>query len=308
MAICNALTFDVEEYFQVTGFADRVAPGHWDYYESRIEQSTSEILDLLNAAQCRATFFVLGWIARRHLALVRAIATAGHEVASHGYWHQLVTTQTPEQFRDDVRTAKAVLEDVIGAPVSGYRAPSFSIAPDRAWAFEVLAEEGYKFDSSIAAGRRASCGNLAPDGCPCNVETPSGTLREYPMPAVRWLGRSVPVGGGGYFRLFPYAMTRRALRGLNDAGKPFAVYLHPWEFDPGQPRLRMPLGRQFRHYVNLHRTRPRLERLLTEFRFDTLSASTDAFFTPLPLPPPVPAGAPAPVDGRSRRSPRRVAA
>jgi polysaccharide deacetylase family protein (PEP-CTERM system associated) len=313
MTILNALTFDVEEYFQVTGFAGAINPARWDGYESRVVGGTGAILDLLHAAGVRATFFVLGWVARRHPRLVRALAAAGHEVASHGYWHQLVTTQTPEQFRADVRAAKDVLEDLLGEAVTAYRAPSFSIAPDRDWAFEVLVEEGYTTDSSVAAGRRHSDGHLAADGRPFELETPSGVLQEYPLPTARWLGRAVPVGGGGYFRLFPYAVTRRALRGLNAAGRPFAVYLHPWEFDPGQPQLCVPRAKALKHYVNLHRTRPRCERLLADFRFDTLSASLAAFVADRDLRRPsprrsFPAAAPAPAGGRSRQSPRRAAA
>lgn len=275
-AVTNALTFDVEEYFQVTGFAGHVSPDHWDLYEPRAERSTIELLDLLAAAGVRATFFVLGWLAARRPPLVRRIAAAGHEVASHGYWHQPVTAQTPREFRRDVREAKVILEDALGRPVVGYRAPSFSIAPWCDWAFEVLVDAGYEFDSSVAAGRRESCGHLAADGLPCVLETPAGPLAEYPLPAVRLPGRSIPVGGGGYFRLMPYALTRLALGSLNAAGVPACVYLHPWEFDPDQPRLRVARGREFRHRVNLHRTRPRLERLLADFRFDTVSASMGA--------------------------------
>jgi polysaccharide deacetylase family protein (PEP-CTERM system associated) len=275
MTITNALTFDVEEYFQVTGFAGAVSPHHWDLYEPRAKPFTNDVLDLLAAAGVRATFFVLGWVARRCPGLVRRIAADGHEVASHGYWHQLVTTQTPDQFRADVRAAKEALEETIGRRVVGYRAPSFSIAPANDWAFEVLVEEGYEFDSSVAAGRRTSCGHLAADGRPFVMETPAGPLREYPLPTVRCLGRSVPVGGGGYFRLTPYAVTRHALRSLNSAGVPACVYLHPWEFDADQPRLSVPGGKAFRHRVNLDLTRPRLERLLADFRFNTLTASME---------------------------------
>jgi polysaccharide deacetylase family protein (PEP-CTERM system associated) len=278
MTPLNALTFDVEEYFQVTGFAREIDPATWPLYESRVGPSTRLILDRLDEADVRATFFVLGCVARRHPALVRQIQRAGHEVASHGEWHRLVTTQTPAEFRADVRSAKAVLEDLTGEPVVGYRAPSFSITPDRDWAFEVLVEEGYGYDSSVAAGRRDSCGDRAGDGCPFVMPTPSGSLMEYPMPTARWLGRHVPVGGGGYFRLYPYALTRHALRGLNAAGKPFAVYLHPWEFDPNQPLLEGPLPRRLKHYVNLRRTLPRFEQLLEEFRFDSMAASMSAFF------------------------------
>src|SRR5262245_43682226 len=191
MTVLNALTFDVEEYFQVTGFAGHVAPEHWDLYEPRAERCTDDLLDLLAAAGVRATFFVLGWIAARRPALIRRIAAAGHEVASHGYWHRLVTTQTPAEFRSDVRRAKAVLENALGRPVAGYRAPSFSIAPWCDWAFEVLVEEGHEFDSSVAVGRRVSCGQLTADGRPFVMETLAGPLREFPLPAIRLVGRSV---------------------------------------------------------------------------------------------------------------------
>lgn len=268
----NALTFDIEEFFQVTGFAGSVRPIQWDLYELRAERNTDEILQLLADRRVRATFFVLGWLAHRRPALVQRIAAAGHEVASHGYWHQLVTTQTQQQFRGDVRTAKQVLEDILGRPVLGYRAPSFSISPDRAWAFDVLVEEGYEFDSSVAAGRRNSCGHLAADGMPFILQTSAGPLREVPMPTIRYLGRSIPVGGGGYFRMYPYCVTRAALRRLNAAGKPVCVYLHPWEFDPEQPRLRVPFARSFKHRVNLHSTFQKFERLLDDFQFDTISA------------------------------------
>jgi polysaccharide deacetylase family protein (PEP-CTERM system associated) len=270
-ATVNALTFDIEEYFQVTGFAGQVRPAHWDLYEPRAERSTEQLLEMLAAANVRATFFILGWIARRCPGLVRRIAAAGHEVASHGYWHQLVTTQGPAEFRADVRAAKTVLEDALGRPVVGYRAPSFSITPERDWAFTILVEEGYRFDSSVAAGRRDSCGHLSADGRPFVIDTPAGQLREHPVPAARCLGRGVPIGGG-YFRLLPYAVTRWAMRRLNAAGIPACVYLHPWETDPEQPQLRVPLMKGFRHRVNLHRTQPRLEQLLRDFRFSAISA------------------------------------
>lgn len=268
----NALTFDIEEFFQVTGFAGSVRPVQWDLYELRAERNTDEILQLLADRKVRATFFVLGWLAHRRPALVQRIAAAGHEVASHGYWHQLVTTQTQAHFRDDVRTSKQVLEDILGRPVLGYRAPSFSISPDRAWAFDVLVEEGYEFDSSVAAGRRKSCGHLAADGLPFILQTSAGPLREVPLPTIRCLGRSIPVGGGGYFRMYPYFVTHSALQRLNAVGKPVCVYLHPWEFDPEQPRLRVPFARSFKHRVNLHSTLQKFRRLLEDFQFDTISA------------------------------------
>jgi polysaccharide deacetylase family protein (PEP-CTERM system associated) len=274
----NALTIDVEDYFQVTGFARQVSPLTWDSYELRVERNTQVILDRMAAAEVRGTFFILGWVAQRCPKLVQVIAQAGHEIASHGFWHQLVTTQSPAEFRADVREAKAVLENIVGQPVTAYRAPSFSIAPDRTWAFEVLIEEGYKIDSSIAAGRKSSCGHLAADGVPFELPTPSGPLREYPLPTVALMGRRLPVGGGGYFRLWPYGWTRRALQAINAASRPFAVYLHPWEFDPEQPRLPVSWSRRFKHYINQRRTEPRFRQILADFSFGTLSASMDRFF------------------------------
>lgn len=277
MMLLNALTIDVEDYFQVTGFAGRVNPASWDSWELRVETSTQRILDCLAKSETRATFFVLGWIAKRRPRLVRAIANAGHEIASHGTWHQLVTAQSPPQFRADIRESKAILEETFGREVSAYRAPSFSIAPDRKWAFEILAEEGFKIDSSVAVGRRASCGHVAVTGVPFELKTSAGSLWEYPLPALRVLGRHIPVGGGGFFRLWPYGFTRAALGRINAAGRPFAVYLHPWEFDPDQPQISVPWSRRFKHYFNLSRTEPRFRRLLLDFRFGTLSESLREF-------------------------------
>lgn len=269
--ILNALTFDVEDYFQVTGFASHVHPETWDNYELCVERNTNRILDRLASAEVRATFFILGWVARRCPDLVRSIAARGHEVASHGYWHRLVTTQSPAEFRNDVRDAKAVLEDLIGEPVTAYRAPSFSITPDRRWAFDILAEEGYTVDSSV---QKESFG-ISEDVRATPFEI--GQLWEFPLPMTRLFGRRTPVGGGGYFRLWPYGWTARALGAINAAGRPFAVYLHPWEFDPDQPRIAVPWPRRFKHYVNLHRTEPRFVRLLSEFQFGTMRDSLNAF-------------------------------
>jgi polysaccharide deacetylase family protein (PEP-CTERM system associated) len=317
MAVVNALTFDVEDYFHVTGFADRIDPATWDLYELRVELGTRTILDALAAAGCRATFFILGWVARRRPALVREIADAGHEIASHGSWHRRVDTQTPDEFRADVRDARRLLEDLTGRPVTAYRAPSFSITPACRWAFEVLVEEGYQVDSSISPGKRDT---VAPgcDGTPFVLRNAAGELTEYPMPAVHWLGRSFPIGGGGYFRLYPYRLTRCGLRAINRAGRPFAVYLHPWEFDAEQPRLEVPVLKGFRHYVNVGRTAGRLNRLLRDFTFGTLTESLEWWRLSPPVAadglgpaigaPPMPAAGPAPTAGRSRPDARRTAA
>jgi polysaccharide deacetylase family protein (PEP-CTERM system associated) len=270
--ILNALTFDVEDYFQVTGFAPYVHPETWDSYELRVERNTQRILNRLAAADVHATFFILGWIARRCPRLVRSIAAAGHEVASHGFWHRLVTTQSPAEFRHDIRDAKVALEDLIGEPVTAYRAPSFSITPDRCWAFDILTEEGYTVDSSVQKETFGIAESVR--SAPFEI----GNLCEYPLPTARFLGRRMPVGGGGYFRLCSYSWTRRALAAINADRRPFAVYLHPWEFDPDQPRISVPWARRFKHYVNLHRTEPRFARLLSEFRFGTIRDSLNAFF------------------------------
>lgn len=270
MDLVNALTFDVEEYFQVTGFQSAIGSSHWDEMPSRVELGTRVILDMLAEFNRRATFFVLGCVARRHPGLVHEIVRAGHDVESHGYWHRLVYTQTADEFRLDVRAAKHLLEDITGCAVTAYRAPSFSIAADCPWALPILVEEGYSVDSSLAPGRRRTLADPSGNGHPFQIETSAGSLWECPVPSWRFCGNDIPVGGGGYFRLFPFAVTRHALRSLNTAGVPFVTYLHPWEFDPAQPRLRVPRAKAFRHYVNLSRTAAGLRRLLSDFSFSTL--------------------------------------
>ena len=267
--IVNAFSVDVEDYFQVAALAPAIARESWDQRESRVERNTDLLLDLLAERGIHGTFFVLGWIAERHPALVKRIAAAGHEIASHGYSHQLIYSQSREDFYQETVRSKRLLEDLSAAAVIGYRAASFSITRRSLWALDVLVELGFRYDSSIFPIRHDRYGIPGAAAEPGTVIAPSGaTLIEFPMSAATFLGVKVPVSGGGYFRLLPYALTRRGLRQVNERyGRPFTFYLHPWEVDPGQPRVRVGWLSRFRHYTNLDRCEPRLRRLLAEFRF-----------------------------------------
>ena len=274
--VTGAMTVDVEDYFQVQAFAGVVNRATWDSLPCRVEANMDRILAAFDRAGVRGTFFTLGWIADRHPAVVRAIVAGGHELASHGYGHARADGQTPEEFRQDVRRAKQVLEDIGGVPVKGYRAPTFSIGPRNPWAFDVLAEEGYRYSSSIYPVRHDLYG--VPDAPRFPYRPASGPLVEIPMTTVRLAGRNVPVAGGGYFRLMPYPLFRTLLRRYHRAEhEPGVFYFHPWEVDPGQPRVRA-AGRmaQFRHYVNIAAMSGRLERLLQDFAWDRM----DRVFAP----------------------------
>ncbi len=272
--IVNAFSVDVEDYFQVAALAPAIARDSWASRESRVERNTDVILGLLAERGIHGTFFVLGWIAERHPALVKRIAAAGHEIASHGYSHQLIYTQSREEFHEETVRSKRLLEDLGGAEVIGYRAASFSITQRSLWALDVLAELGFRYDSSIFPIRHDRYGIPGAAAEPGKVTTPSGaTLVEFPMSAATFFGVKVPVSGGGYFRLLPYAVTRRGLRQINETyGRPFTFYLHPWEIDPGQPRIQVKWLSRFRHYTNLRRCEARLRRLLEEFRFAPMRA------------------------------------
>ncbi len=276
MPILNALTVDVEDYYHVTAFEGCAPRARWDSYESRVVPSTEKVLRILEEAGVRGTFFVLGWVAERFPRLVRAVRRAGHEVGCHSYWHRRVCKQTPDEFRGDLCEARDVLQDILGERVTAYRAPTYSILRDNLWALDVLIEEGFTLDSSIYPTHHDRYGipGFRPE--PHEIRRAKGSITEFPAAIYRWCGYPLPVGGGGYFRLYPYALTRHGLRAVNAAGRPFMAYFHPWEFDPGQPR--MPVGRltRFRHYVNLHRTDARLRRLLRDFRFGTMSEALAA--------------------------------
>jgi polysaccharide deacetylase family protein (PEP-CTERM system associated) len=271
--LLNALTIDVEDYYHVSGFDHCVPRRQWDDLPARVGDSTRRILDRLAEAGVRGTFFILGWVAERQPALVRAIRDAGHEIGCHSYAHRLIYEQTPQQFRVDLRLARLVLEDILGERVTAYRAPSFSITHRSLWALDILLQEGFLFDSSIYPTHHDRYGIAGTPLQPHRIERGGGSLWEFPPPVWNLWKYPLPVGGGGYFRLYPYGVTRRGLRAINASRRPFAVYLHPWEFDPQQPRLRPGMMRAFRHYVGLRRTEARLVRLLNDFRFGTLSES-----------------------------------
>ncbi len=301
--IDNALTIDVEDYFQVHAFSSVINPADWDNYESRVEGNTYRILEILSnpavsngsSNSIKATFFILGWIAERYPGLVKEIAGQGHEIASHGYRHELVTNQGPDEFRADIAKTKKILEDITGEDVVGYRASTYSITKKTLWALRVLTEEGYRYDSSIfpvhhdvygfpeaprfpfkvslngevqtvrsfAAANSFARSNIS------NGPNDSNILWEFPISTVRFFGQNLPVAGGGYFRLFPYWLVKRLLGHINRTEqRPFIFYLHPWELDPDQPRIdNASLKSRLRHYLNLDKVENRFRRLLSNFNF-----------------------------------------
>jgi polysaccharide deacetylase family protein (PEP-CTERM system associated) len=270
--VLNALTVDVEDYFQVSAFDGIVPRSHWDRFERRVADNTRRLLDLFDAAGVRATFFILGWVSEREPALVRSIADRGHEIASHGYGHRLLYEQNARIFADDLKRARESIEDASGRAVLGYRAPSFSITPASQWALDVLAEQGYAYDASVYPIRHDRYGLPGAARHP-HVEVRAGRrLVEAPGTTVQVGGMLLPAAGGGYFRLYPYALTRWAIRRVNTRDRqPAIVYIHPWEVDPDQPRVRVGLATRLRHYVNLRRTEPRLRRLVRDFSFAPLA-------------------------------------
>jgi polysaccharide deacetylase family protein (PEP-CTERM system associated) len=291
-AVVNAMTVDVEDYFQVSAFESRVPFSTWPTYESRVCRNTQRLLAVFAEAGVHATFFVLGWTAERYPGLIRAIADAGHELGSHSYAHRLVYELTPAAFREDLRRARAAIEWASSQPVLGFRAPSFSITRRSLWALDVLAEEGYAYDSSIFPICRDRYGV---PGAPRHLHRVAGSpLWEMPPSTISCRGLNVPVAGGGYFRLFPYALTRRAIEHLNgEERQPAVVYLHPWELDPAQPRIAAGPLSTFRHYVNLTQTEQRVRRLIDQFAFGPMSAAIAAHSAGFTLP------ARRPVCGRS---------
>lgn len=270
--VVNAMTVDVEDYFHVSVF-DGLVPRHaWERMESRVCANTERLLRIFGDSGIRATFFVLGWVAERFPRLVRAIAAEGHEIASHGYGHRLVYDLTPAAFRDDIRRSKLLLEAATSAPVHGYRAPSYSVTSRSLWALDILIEEGFHYDASIFPIHHDRYGIHISARHPYLLQR-AGALVEAPASTVRWGLFNLPIGGGGYFRILPYAWTRWGIRRLNHLERtPAIFYLHPWEIDPGQPRLGASAIGRFRHYRNLAKTEQRLQELLRDFRFSTMLA------------------------------------
>ena len=300
--IVNMLSIDVEDYFQVSAFEHISPVSCWSEFESRVGQNTDKILEILDTENIKATFFVLGWVARFSPQLVKKIAAYGHEIASHGYGHQRVSTQTRMEFREDVRLSKRLLEDLTGTEVKGYRAPSYSICHDSLWAFDELVDAGYSYDSSVFPVQHDFYGiadwprfpfplqrTQAGGWVPGSDHSLSCEIVEVPISTLNRAGRNLPIAGGGYFRLYPYALTRMGLNQINDREqRPFVFYIHPWEFDPEQPRMKNTgLKSRFRHYLNLDKTEARFLRLVQDFNFSTidevLNSSLSADSVELPL-------------------------
>jgi len=269
-ATCNAMSVDVEDYFQVSAFERYVDRATWDNIPTRVQRNTERILQLFADHNATATFFMLGWVAKRYPELVRRIAAGGHEIASHGRAHIRVTQQTPEQFQEDVAWTKALLEDISGFAVNGYRAASYSIGAANLWALDVLHEAGYRYSSSIYPIHHDLYG--MPEAPRFAFRWRRDGIIEIPVTTVSLAGQKLPCGGGGYFRLLPYAVSRWALRRVNESdGQSCVFYFHPWEIDPEQPRVRgIGLKTRFRHYLNLSRMQRRLGRLLHDFKWDRI--------------------------------------
>lgn len=264
----NALTVDVEDYYQVEAFAKVVRREDWVNWESRVERNTKSLLEMFAQHDVRGTFFTLGYVAEQHPQLVREIAQAGHEVACHSYYHRLVYEQTPDEFRQDLRSAKHRLEDLIGAPITGYRAPSYSITAQSLWALDILIEEGFSYDSSIFPVHHDRYGMPDAERFPHVLHRPTGEIIEFPPSTVRMRGTNFPISGGGYFRLYPYRLFRLGWQRINRSEDEAAIFfLHPWEIDPDQPIVPGTRLNIWRHRVNLSQTQGKLECLLNDFAF-----------------------------------------
>ena len=269
MAIKNGLSVDVEDYFHAEAIAAHIGRDHWVSMERRVVENTYRVLDLFDEHRARATFFVLGWVAERFPELVKEIHARGHEIGCHSYWHRLVYRLTPAEFLDDTRRAKNSIESSIGVKVIGYRAPSFSVTSRSLWALRILSELGFTYDSSIFPIRHDFYGIPNHIRFTCRYEGDGKReLVEIPLSTWQWANVNLPFGGGGYLRILPFAYTRQAFRWVNDVElQPAIVYFHPWDIDPGQPRLEVPMRSRLRHYTNLSRMRKRIELLLQNYEF-----------------------------------------
>lgn len=271
-AVTNALTVDVEDYFHVSAFESHIDKRRWDEFPQRVEANMHRILDLFNEFDIRATFFTLGWVAERYPLMIQRIVKEGHELACHGYQHVRVTEQTRAEFRQDIRQAKQILEDIAGQSVIGYRAASYSINKNNLWAHDELLQEGFRYSSSIYPVKHDLYG--IPDA-PRFSYTPLSdrSFKEIPISTLRMLQKNIPCGGGGFFRFYPYVFSKWALRRINNVEQqPAIFYFHPWEIDPDQPRQQgLALKTRFRHYLNLNRMEARIRYLLTDFDWDTMA-------------------------------------
>jgi len=275
----NMMSVDVEDYFQVSAFEKNISRDNWDKLPCRVAENTNRVLDLFAENNAKATFFVLGWVAERYPEIVRRIVNEGHELASHGYGHRRVTDLTPDEFRSDLIKSSAILEDIGGVKLKGYRAPSYSIVSENLWAHDILAECGFVYSSSVYPIKHDHYG--IPDA-PCfKYETAAPGLIEFPISTVKKFGRNIPAGGGGFFRLYPYGVSKWAINTLNRVdGEQSIFYFHPWEIDPEQPRQNnLPLKTRFRHYLNLNRAESRLKKLLRDFNWVRM----DSFIETIPV-------------------------
>jgi polysaccharide deacetylase family protein (PEP-CTERM system associated) len=264
----NALTFDLEDYMHVSAFSDHMPAAKWNDCVSRLEHNTDRLLEMLDGSGCSSTFFVLGWVAQKYPKVIQRIASLGHEIACHSMWHRTVSDMTPAVFRSDSQEAKTLLEDLCGKPVKGYRAPSFSITKKSWWALEILREIGFTYDSSIFPVKHPNYGVVEVSRFPHIVQTPAGNLVEFPLPTLQVGKKRAPFGGGAYFRILPYAYTRWGINHINDREtRPVCVYLHPWEIDGDQPRMKGRLTSRLRHYMGLRGTESKLRNLLRDFQF-----------------------------------------
>lgn len=274
MGIKHAMTIDVEDYFHVAAFASVIDSTRWDEYPRRVVENTRQILSLFERQQLKATFFVLGWVAEREPELVKEIAAAGHEIASHGYSHQLVYSQTPELFREETEKSKNILEQLCQREITGYRAASYSITANSTWALDILADLGFRWDSSIFPVRHDNYGMPNSPERPYTIELANGkSITEFPLTTAKVLGLKVPAAGGGYFRQYPYALSRWLFnRASENQSKPQIFYLHPWEVDTQQPRIENASWfSRFRHYTNIDKCAVRLEKMVSDFEFDTMT-------------------------------------
>ena len=278
----NALTVDVEDYFHVTAFEKQVQRSRWADYPLRVVENTQKSLDIFDEFNVKGTFFILGWVAQQAPSLIREISRRGHEIACHGFGHELIFRIGPTRFRDDVRLAKSILEDICGAPVNGYRAPSYSITKESLWAFDILVEEGFIYDSSVFPIVHDIYGIPGANRFPHLIATSSGSLVEFPLSTfpmkfakkeARW-----PVSGGGYLRIFPVYLIRKAIEYINrKEQRPTVLYFHPWELDSAQPRIKAGIRSRFRHYTNLHRTEKKLRYLMQAFNYSTMRTVIDRY-------------------------------
>ncbi|OHC01936.1 MAG: polysaccharide deacetylase [Planctomycetes bacterium RIFCSPLOWO2_12_FULL_40_19] len=273
----NALTIDIEDYFQVSAFEKYVKHEDWCTYPSRVEANTLKVLDMLEEFSVNATFFILGWVAEKHPSIVKEVQKRGHEIASHGYNHKLVYNMSPEDFRKDIKMAKMLLEDICGKKVCCYRAPSYSITNESLWALDILIEEGFECDSSIFPVYHDIYGIPNAGRFPHDINSYHGVIREFPVSTVQInilknLKYRVPISGGGYLRLFPVWLIKKAIKHINESeGQPAILYFHPWEIDPEQPRIRAGIRSRFRHYINLDSTMEKVKYLLSSFKFAPIS-------------------------------------